>query len=216
MNKLFLFIFLLIAANAQAATITDNFTRGNNTDLGANWDSSPDGACQIVSNQVEAPAASSICGETWNANSFTDNQWAQITIANFISASTAQAALLIRYSAPPTETGYRISARHNYAESTKIIRYNDGVGTTIGSENAVTWGNGDIFYVEISGATLTVKRNSTTILQVTDSSPVASGRIGLSVVEGGTLGDTIIDSFTGGDLTAPVGGTARRVVVITQ
>lgn len=205
---------LFVFSNAQAVTVSDTFTRGDNTDIGANWEPYAN-SCQIVSNQVQPISASSICYETWTANSFTDNQWAQITISNFISSQSTQIIVYLRAAAPPTETYYGISARRNYAESTKIIKYVNGVNSgTVGTENATTWANGDVLYAEISGSTITVKHNGDTIL-TGDDSEITSGRIGFGLLEGLNFGDTVVDDFSGGDLAAPVGGTARRVIVIT-
>src|SRR5215207_8417721 len=116
MGRFFLsliFALSLLAGHLQAATVSDEFTRADSTDIGTNWDSgySLVQACQIVSGRVRTQAAGEWCAETWNANSFGNNQWAQITIANFADVDFAQAAVFLRAGSPPTLNLYRIVAR---------------------------------------------------------------------------------------------------------
>ena len=179
MKTLFTFIFLfLFAATANAASISDDFNRADNLDLGANWDAGYSGLqdCQIVNQRVRAQATADVCTETWNANSFIDNQWAEITLGNFSSTGLAEASTLLRSAAPSTQTFYRIVARRGDAGiSTAIQKFVAGAFTLLATENAVAWGTGDVLYTDMSSSTITVKRNGTTILTTTDSA-IASGR----------------------------------------
>ena len=129
-------------------------------------------------------------------------------MVDFSAADSVQVGIVLRAAASPTNTWYRISARRNAAESTKIFKYVAGVSTSLATENAVTWVSGDILYVEVSGTNINVKRNGILILTVSDAA-LASGRIGFMMVEGGTAGSTVADSFAGGDL---IGASTRRRV----
>ena len=217
MKRTFLLLYfctlLLFPIVASAASVSDEFTRANSLTLGANWDGSygqPD--CQIVSNRVQTQAAGDQCLETWSANTFTNDQWAQITIVDFSAADGVQTGILLRAATSPTNTWYRVSARHNLADTTKIFKVVAGVSTSLAVDNTVTWASGDILYVEVSGTNINVKRNGVLVVTVSDAA-LASGRIGLMMVEGATGGNTVIDSFSGGDLTGA--STRRRVAAMS-
>jgi len=195
---------------ARAASVSDEFNRADNVGLSASW-TFVYAPCQIVSNVIRTQATGDNCFEIWTANTFSNDQWAQIGIVDFSAPDSVQVGLVLRAADPPTDTWYRISARHNAAESTKIFRYNAGVTTTVATENAVTWTSGDFLYSQMLGTQIIVKRNGITIITTTDAN-IASGRIGLMIVEGGTAGNTLADSFSGGDLA--VAGARRKVAAV--
>jgi hypothetical protein len=212
---LLLLYFLLFSSVAGAATVSDDFTRADNLDIGTNWDNgyTASAACQIVSNQVRNQAAGDGCVETWNANSFTNDQWAQITLADFNTLALARIALVLHAATPPTGDYYRITARINSGGATTTIqKFIANVGTTLATESAITWLSGDVLYAEISGTTITAKRNGVTIFTGTDAA-LASGRIGIYSSTDGALDEVELDSFSGGDLTT-VGTTRRRVAAM--
>src|SRR5215472_15392018 len=65
---------------ASAATASDNFQRANGS-LGANWTAMSDGGLTISSNQAVG-AASGNSGDMWAANSFTSDQFSQVTLTS--------------------------------------------------------------------------------------------------------------------------------------
>jgi len=203
----------LFSSIAQAASVSDEFNRADGG-LGGNWTfvaSGTSAACQIVSNRIRTQASADVCFEVWTANTFANDQWAQIGIVDFTAPDSVQVGLILRAAEPPTDTWYRIAARHNAADSTKIFRYNAGVTTTVSTENAVTWISGDVLYAQMLGTEIIVKRNGGAILTTTDAN-LAAGRIGLMMVEGAVAGNTLADSFSGGDLA--VAGARRRVAAV--
>lgn len=186
--------------------MNDEFNRADSIDLGSNWDSGYDSfpSCAISGNVAQVQAQSDVCIETWNANTFTNNQWAQVTLVTFAPAGTdiGRIALSLHATGPgPTRTMYVVKARHgDPTASTNMFKIVADVQTTLATENSITWVSGDILYFEISGTTLTAKRNGVTVFTATDSD-LASGRIGLEIDEGGSdLTLTQADSFSGGDL----------------
>ncbi len=100
--KKYLLAFLLLAfeLNAQSANpyilgivplaagdvvvATDDFNRGDNADLGSNWDVVTSlSALNILTNEVVAPGDP--IGERWNADSFNDDQYAQLTLRTMVT-----------------------------------------------------------------------------------------------------------------------------------
>ena len=97
MKKLILaLIFSLYASPLYAATITDNFT-GTDTDLGTNWDSGYYGAiqnCQRVNDRARPGVAGTTCFESWNADSFSGDQTAEVVLTTFQGSDTSLSLLL--------------------------------------------------------------------------------------------------------------------------
>jgi hypothetical protein len=201
--RLLLIIALtLIPPPASAAVFSDTFTRADNADLGADWDSGYFGSTgQVVGNRVRATTINATFFETWNGSSAND-QYAQVTLASFTGAVEISASLLVRATAPATLTGYVAVAHrnHTFGFTTRLFEYTAGSGAELISEASTTWLAGDVLKMTAVGTLITVYRNGVQLLQTTDAS-IASGRPGLggTVATGGSLADMELDNFSGGD-----------------
>jgi hypothetical protein len=192
----------MIPHPASAAVFSDTFTRADNADLGADWDTGYFGSAgQIVGNRVRATTLNATFFETWNGSSNND-QFAQVTLATFTGAVETSASLLVRATAPATLTAYVVFAyrNHTFGFTTRIFEYTAGSGAELISEASTTWTAGDVLKMTAVGTTITVFRNGAQLLQTTDAS-IASGRPGLggTVATGGSLADMELDNFSGGD-----------------
>src|SRR5690348_16115787 len=73
---------ITVAQHAQAATsASDDFTRANGS-LGPNWTDIQDGGLAISSDAAVGTSASGNSGDMWTANSFTSDQFSQITLTS--------------------------------------------------------------------------------------------------------------------------------------
>src|SRR3984893_7528518 len=72
---------LAFAQNALAATASDDFNRANGS-LGPNWTNISDGGLAIVSQAVAGTASAGLTGDTWNAGTFTSNQYSQVAVTS--------------------------------------------------------------------------------------------------------------------------------------
>lgn len=202
---------LIVLCLADTTQFTDNFTRADNTDLGANWDSGYTSQfnLQIVSNQVEGTSVGNHNLETYNGTLANDH-WAQATIKAL--AGTLRVA--VRTSAPATWNGYLCIASDS--GNTSIIQRRDaGSGTDLTSSATETWAVNDILRCDASGSTLTLKRctpSCSTVLTTTDAT-YGSGRTGLDAVPVGALTDVLVDDFLTGDFTSATSTRSRLLLM---
>lgn len=195
----------------MSRSFSDDFTRADNVDLGANWDAgySPDGPAQIVGNAVRATTLATAATETTNAVTGLADCWAQATLKTFTGAQAAALRVILRTADSPTDTLYMFNALRNAGGNTsQIDKFVAGANSGLASEAATTWVAGDILRAEVRGDQLTLYRNGVLLLTVTDAT-LTSGRIGISLYEdtGGSLANVELDDFSGG-ASCEITGTA--------
>jgi len=213
----FLLAFVLFAAPAWAATVSDNFDGGTPgaSIAGGNWDGglsyTTQNDCTYSSggNTATTAADGSSCVLTWNANSFASGQTAQITFNSIGGggATFAYPGVLLKANAPATETWYQCKARFGDASAkTRILKTEAGSTTGSTLENSSGgWSAGDVLKCEFNPADSTVKayKNGVLILTFTDGGAALTGsRVGITCISDVVAGCDIND-FTGGDF-APV------------
>lgn len=180
---------------------TDSFTASNGTELtgySANWSLGNALSSDFVidANALRTPLNRNIIlFAFWNSGSFGNDQYAEAKIVQ-VGASRTWMGVCVRASAG---YGYTLGIEPgglwymhktlNYSVSTIAN------GTTTLSAN-------DIIRLEVSGTTLTAKRNGSVLTTVTDSS-IASGAPGVYGQGEATSGTyTLLDDWVGDDLTA--------------
>ena len=202
------------AGTTRTTTITDDFSRADNADIGSAWDVVTGMiALKIVSQRV---LPTTIATESVESNNTTiaNDQWAQITTSVLTGAVGAEDGVILRAATGAT-TFYRCLARINGAATSYIQKYVAGALTTLASENATVWGSTDQLRCEVKGsapATLNLYRivgaSETLILTTTDSS-IASGKVGIySYVDtAGSLSSSQIGFFSAGTFSASIKDT---------
>lgn len=189
------------------ATILDEFTRADSTDLGANWDGNYSGFtnAQIVGNCLRVVATGDPeTAESWNALTPTANQWAQVRLKTFNTGTGGEifGGVVLRAATPTTRTMYWIAAYTNNIEQFTVIRKR-----VAGVEDEITftpqvWAQGDIFRAEMSGTGFVVKRNGLVTQTGLSDASIASGRVGIYmyVSSGAAATDLELDDFRAGNL----------------
>lgn len=213
---------------AWAVEVTDLFNRANTSDphdIGANWDptSTP---FAIVTNAVRITEATGTCGgnpcvETWNANSFTNDQFAEITVKTLTETvgPTGQGVVLRHSGTAETWSGYYCQIYPSFSSIKKLVA---GSETPLADDSGATsWTTGDKMRCTVSGAspniTITLYKNDVQVIQATSETEFASGRVGIQAFSGdGTDNATNeIDAFRGGDGDgAPAAPTSRAPLVV--
>lgn len=201
---------LLLPAHGLAASFSDNFTRADNTDVGAVWDNTYTGTSnmQIVSNVVRCTVITSAeCDESLNAPTFGQDQFAQTTLTTWSPGANIQYTwIMLRAAAPATITWYQCTASNDTTSGRSVIsRKNAGVETSLTTTNGSTWAASDILRCEVSGGNPTVirlYRNGTQVLTYSDSSPITStSRVGFGLyIAAGAVTSLELDNFLAGDL----------------
>lgn len=138
----------------------------------------------------------------WNADAFANDQYAQAVYVSGGALGTNYAYLVVRGSG----TGNAFVGYLFFTDSTSgldhtgIIRYGANETPTTISTITTTVANGDLLRVEVSGTTLTAKKNGAIVGTVTDAT-IASGSAGAGVFNTAGAGNNVlIDDWEGGNL----------------
>lgn len=182
----------------MALPALDSFNRADGG-LGSNWtDQGADSALTIISNQVHSGGAYAFA--FWNADTFAADQYSQCVCVTGNS-----------FSGPSVRASGTGGSRSAYFLDSSVA------GTTIRKQVAAaetvlkTIANpavNDVVRLEVSGSTLTIKYNGTTIDTTTDAS-LTSGSAGIVCYNGGT--SERVDDWEGGNLGTVPTGRFRRI-----
>jgi PKD repeat protein len=144
--------------------VTDDFNRPNVDPIGGNWITAPNhGSVAIADNQLKGSSESPPGGGSYYNAPFGSNQYSQARIAQM-----ANVGVTVRMSATE-QSYYRFQVID--ATTAQLGKYVNGIFTQIDVDVPnVPYGAGDIIRLEVSGSTLTCKRNGNVIINVTDSS----------------------------------------------
>jgi hypothetical protein len=162
----------------QAFTASDSTAI---TTYDSNW-TLLNGNFAINTNEVHSNTASTDTLARWTAGSFNDNQYAEITLSAL--TSDGHIGVTVR-SQEGAFSGYGAYAS---SQEVKIMEWNAGTPTT--HYTGAAYSPGDVLRLEISGTTLTLKKNGSMVTTVSDST-YSTGRPGLSGYSNltGTRGD---------------------------
>ncbi len=133
----------------------------------------------------------------WTAGSFNVNQYAEITLSTLSGAGYIGVAVRTQTGA---HSGYGAYANN---QDVKIVEWSGGSVTSTHYTGSA-YSPGDILRLEISGTTLTLKKNGTTVTTVSDEATYSSGRPGLAGY--GNTSNTNGDSWYAGSLASQGGG----------
>ena len=191
-------------ATRNSPSISDDFNRANNTDLGTNWDPYTGKLTGRVENNMAEPVASGSNNmrESWNASTPPNNQWSQVWIIRLSTAGGyVNAGVTCRGTAPNTETSYAAQVQ---SDSAFLSKYVTGSFFSLGAFSQTTGGApSKTLALEVIGSGLECFWDGVSVLTAADTD-IASGRVGLvSYIDTGAVtGDVRMDDFTAGDFAA--------------
>lgn len=174
---------------------TDNFNRADGA-LGANWTTVPGKSAIAISGNTAAASAvdPSMCAAYWNADTFSADQYAQVT--RIFGAQGDDNWPIVRASISAA-TFYRVDTS-NY-----ITKSVNGVESYVGavfSGFAASTTSGDVIRLAVVGNVLTLYKNGVSQGSRTDSSsPITSGAPGMFLWVGSTT-TNYLDNWEGGDM----------------
>lgn len=191
-------------AIAWATTSTDNFNRADSGDLGAAWDPYVD-TCQILTNAAINTTAGVECVEGYSALIPGANQYTQAVLSQGFTNLGRYVWLMVHLQASPTYSGYYCRAQSSDQTNTSRIRRVDaGSSSTLANDTTTPqWVSGDVMRCEITGTTITFKKNGATVMSTATSSEYTTGRGGLGFFDDPTNNYfelNILDDFEVGDL----------------
>jgi len=209
----------LVLAPQPKSLRTDDFNRADGA-LGSNWtrQMGSGGDLLIATNQVKASVSDQHCLAFWNADSFGDNQYAEVKITNQIDAWTG---VILRADNVNDRCylGFLFrgvtSGSHGGSFDGPMIHVRwDGVYTELAAVTDATWALGDVLGLKVTGSahpiTLTLYKNGVSVLTWTspDATFVRKGGapgIGIYAPAGKNLR---LDDWKGGYL-----GTRSSLIV---
>ena len=171
--------------------VSDDFTRADANDLGANW-TAVLGTAGIVSNQC-GPKTFDVNGQSvqrYSAVTWPADQFSEITLIDNAVSSGAQGPA-VRY-ADSADTGYVCFC--NNTSGTNLAKKIAGVFTGLATLPA--FNSGDVVRLAIRGTELTVYRNGIVVATATDSA-IASGSASLNC---GIATARLTDNWYGGSV----------------
>jgi len=175
---------------AGGADASDDFNRINEAPIAGNWSTASGFEDMDLDNDI-LKVGTLEGGVHWNAHSFTNDQYAQSTYPN----SYKDGGPSVRISGSGAKNGYMLSI--NGATSGRIIKYDNGAVTVPTTFTFSVFDSADIWRIEISGETLTVKQNGSVIDTHTDTgTTLTSGSAGII----GRGNGAWFDDFEAGDL----------------
>lgn len=185
---------------------TDNFNRANGA-IGGNW-TNINGTFGISSNKATSltlgadSRAQAVYSASFGPDSFGNDQYAQLVLAD----TTAYAGVVVRGSLS-AYTGYVAVAAGTDSAISKFVA---GTPTAVAT-GGPPFANGDVLRLEISGSTLTLKKNGVVVLTGTDSS-ISSGYAGIAGYNTTRIAG---DNWEGGDLVIPTSLAYPLTIPIT-
>jgi len=196
-----------IGTSAAAKAITNcthanaNLTQTN--DGGQEWTIENGGATfKYVSNTCQPNSQSADAGDTYNAVTFANDQWVQITLGTMSGGSSngGQGIGVFLRESLSARTGYRIVINAAASGQVEISKFVTGTNTVLKHCSASTTPtSGDVWYFQISGTTISLKQNGSSIsaCDTTDAS-VSSGAPGMAFSS--TMTSSSITAWKAGNL----------------
>jgi hypothetical protein len=172
---------------------TDNFTRANAGNLGANWTDAIAG-WSIVSNQASATAsAPNLSG--YSAILWPNDQYSQATA---ITVDAVGPALRIS-GIGSAATGYVLLVHSSF---TQAFRLDPSFTFNSIWSDGTHWAANDVVYLQVQGSTFTVNRNGSFLATFSDAT-YSSGRSGIF---GLPASSGLLDAWSGGGFSTSSGG----------
>lgn len=183
---------------------SDDFTRADGG-LGANW-TALTSTFTIASNKCEPSNSFEDAMAMWGADSFSDDQFAEATVAGLDGTGAGTGiGLLLR--ADISNTFYRIFTNAGSTDNVTIDWFDNGSFGSVLATRSSQFTDGDVLRAEAEGTTLRVYKNGVQLgADITDSSITTNGGVGLSYSSALQPGATL-DGWSGGDLSAGTDAT---------
>jgi hypothetical protein len=174
-------------------TLLDSFTRADGA-LGANWTSCGGNAGYTVATNAAASSNASVEEAVfWNAASFANDQFAQVTISQMASNSYIGPAVRCSTGSGGNYYGFYADTATRY-----IVRVVAGAYTSLAT-TGTGFSNGDVIRLEVVGTTISAYINGVLWTSVTDSN-LTSGSPGMTSWANNNSGR--VDDFTAANLSS--------------
>jgi Concanavalin A-like lectin/glucanases superfamily len=193
--------------------VSDNFNRAS---LGSNWTSYTTGSGGWSINGSDTITETS--NDTvhryleWNANTFSNNQFSQITITSLASAGANRYLdACVRFQSTDPDKGYCYSVQRSGSSYCGLYRYDGGSVTALSSTGGANCIDpGDTIRVEAVGSSITAYKNGSVIAGPFTDTTYTSGLPGIATYQNN--GQVKGDNWSAGDLGIKDGMAASHVL----
>ena len=178
---------------------SDNFQRADANPIGGNWSPLSSGnTAQIVSDNVRISTVSSPGDSYWNALSWPNDQWSQITLGTIVG-TTSFAGCEVRMDTSGTKSAYRLAwgGAATGSGGTLYLQKQVSGTTTVLQSRSLTANIGDVFTLCAIGSDISAYWNGFLVLAITDTS-LTSGAAGFQESSSAAVADANITAWSGG------------------
>lgn len=182
---------------------SDDFTRANSADLGANW-TPIDNVGFSISSNTAIPTSYAQDQAEYYSGAWPANQYSQASLTGISGTSVGTGIGVTCRSSTVAANYYRAIVSNAATNNVEVARVDAGAANVLAQRTAA-WTSGDILRLEVSGSTLRVLRNGVQLgADITDST-YASGSAGIAYEN--TLTAGALDNWSGGSLAVAPGST---------
>ena len=190
-----------------ASSASDNFARANGS-LGPNWTDMSDGGMAIVS-QTAAGTNGGNSGDMWTADSFTSDQYSQVTLTGTQLTATQWIGAVVRAQDSGQDGYVGIYFWNNGSPELMLFLRHNGGWAELGSYSTAPLSGGTQLELTAVGNTLSFAENGTQVIGTTDgtltggaSGIMANGAAQAAAWAGGNAGFQVSETGTSGGITS--------------
>lgn len=181
------------------APVTDYFDRPDVASLGSNWTNLETAPLVSIVNGQATLGADGFAVARWSGGVFSSNQFAQLTLKH-VQSGGADDIVDVTVRGSGTVGNYDFYGA-SFGPNFYFIYRNQG--SILAMDNTQIFNSNDVVRLEVSGNTLTVKRNGITLTNIIDGT-LTSGAPGFNLYRNLSSLPPIVDNWSGGNLnTAP-------------
>ncbi len=179
---------------------SDNFA---GTVLSANW--TVDAGTFTVSSGIVTTTTTGDSLAHWNADSFPNDQYSQVTILSAFPLNSKQAGLIVRATDNNNFYVARAQAASGPTWTTELACIHGGTFVSF-TTNATSWAVNDVMKLQVVGNVLTLYKNGTSVLSFTDTNNFrTSGSAGIYTGSSATTPTPGLGVWSGGSAGVLVG-----------
>lgn len=181
---------------------SDNFTRANANPIGGSWSPLVTGhTAQILSNKVTSSTAGTPGDSYFNAQTWPNDQWSQITLGTI--GSTSFAGIYVRMGTSGVQQGYAFVITGGTGSSTgwNLQKFVSGTFTSLSTGTIGPVASGDKLTLAVVGTQLSAYWNGVLVVVQTDSA-LTSGSAGFEVDALTSTANAAITAWQGGSIVS--------------
>ena len=201
-------VLVTCAAGTPASSASDDFARANGS-LGPNWTPTSDGGMAIVSQAAVGTNGSGNSGDMWTANSFTSDQYSQVTLTGTQLTGNQWIGAAARMQDSGKDAYVGIYFWNSGSPELMLFLRNNGSWAELGSYSTAPLPGGTQLELTAVGNTLSFAENGTQVIGISDGTLtggtpgiIANGAAQAAAWAGGNAGFQVSEIGTASGITS--------------